>query len=103
MELKAEDVKNIRSIAFCKELLRQAIELNDKLNEELRHANYKRCFAMADQCKESLRLMRTYEVTEDYCNLETGHDAEYFCKKGDNFMKWRRRWLKIAEQFKEDK
>lgn len=36
MELKAENVKNIRSLAVCKELLRQAIELNDQLNEELR-------------------------------------------------------------------
>lgn len=36
MELKAENVKNIRSLAVCKEFLRQAIELNDQLNEELR-------------------------------------------------------------------
>lgn len=36
MELRAEDVKNIRSIAFCRDLLRQAIEINDQLNEELR-------------------------------------------------------------------
>lgn len=42
MELKAEDVKNIRSLAICKELLRQAIELNDQLNEELRHQKHKR-------------------------------------------------------------
>ena len=36
MELRAENVKNIRSLSLCKEFLRQAIELNDKLNEELR-------------------------------------------------------------------
>ena len=36
MELRAEDVKNIRSLALCKEFLRQAIELNDQLIEELR-------------------------------------------------------------------
>lgn len=36
MELKAEDVKNIRSLAVCKEFLRQAIEQIDQLNEELR-------------------------------------------------------------------
>lgn len=47
--------------------------------------------------------MRTYEVTDDYWNLEPGHDAEYFCKKGDFYSKWRKRWLKIAEQFKEAK
>ena len=36
MELRAEDVKNIRSLALCKEFLRQAIEQVDQLNEELR-------------------------------------------------------------------
>lgn len=33
MELKAEHVKNIRSLAVCKELLRQAVEQVDQLNE----------------------------------------------------------------------
>lgn len=124
MELRAEDVENIRSIALCKEKLKVQTSIAEEMekmagtyhtsyaeavkdlyekNKEIRHQKYKRCIAMAEQCKESLRLMRTYEVTEDYCNLETGHDAEYFCKKGDNFMKWRRRWLKISEQFKEAK
>lgn len=36
MELLAENVKNIRSLAICKEFLRQAIEQNDQLNEQLR-------------------------------------------------------------------
>lgn len=36
MELMAENVKNIRSLALCKEFLRQAIEQNDQLNEQLR-------------------------------------------------------------------
>lgn len=69
----------------------------------IRRQKYKRCFAMAKQCRESMRLMRTYEATDDYWNLEPGHDAEYFCKKGDFYKKWRNRWLKLAEKFKEDK
>ena len=71
--------------------------------ERTLHEKYKRCLALANNCKESLRLMRTYEVTDDYWNLEPGHDAEYFCKKGDFYSKWRKRWLKLAEQFKEAK
>jgi hypothetical protein len=70
-------------------------------HHQLLHQKYKRCMAMADWCKESLRLMRTYEVTDDYWNLEPGHDAEYFCKKGNLYSKWRKRWLKLAEKFKE--
>ena len=128
MELKAEDVKNIRSLALCKDILRQAIEklklerefglkrargadhtighlCHDLCTQsaELRRQKYKRCLAIAEWCKESLRLMRTYEVTDSYWNLEPAHDAKYFCKKGDFFSKWRKRWLKLAEKFKEAK
>lgn len=79
---------------------------NNQINRLLkivRHQKYKRCIAMAEQCKESLRLMRAYEVTDDYWNIEFGHDAEYFCKRGDFYKKWRKRWLELAEQFKEAK
>jgi hypothetical protein len=71
--------------------------LKSEVDEVIRHQKYKRCLAMAEQCKESLRLMRTYEVTDNYWNLEPGHDAEYFCKKGDFYSRCRKRWLKIAE------
>ena len=71
----------------------------ERAERELRHQKYKRCLAMAEWCKESLRLMRTYEVTDDYWNLEPGHDAEYFRKKGDFYKKWRKRWLGIAKTF----
>ena len=67
-------------------------------NKQLRHQKYKRCLAMAKWCRESLRLMRTYEVTEDFWNLEPGQDAEYFCKKGDFYSKWRKCWLALAEE-----
>lgn len=79
------------------------VYIKSDADKAIRHKKYKRCIAMAEQCKESMRLMRTYEVTDDYWNLEPGHDAEYFCKKGDFYSKWRKRWLKIAEQFKEAK
>ena len=77
--------------------------LKSEADEVILHQKHKRCLAMAEQCKESLRLMRTYEVTDNYWNLEFGHDAEYFCKRGDFYKKWRKRWLELAEQFKEAK
>ena len=39
MELKAENVKNIRSLALCKEFLRQAVKQIDQLDEELAKLN----------------------------------------------------------------
>ena len=76
--------------------------LKSEADKVIAHNKYKRCLTMAMWCKESLRLMRTYEVTNDYWNLEPGHDAEYFCKKGDFYCKWRKRWLELAEKFKEE-
>ena len=98
-----EELKHQRDGAFG--LANSGLTLDDlsqMAKKETDRQKYKRCIAMAKQCKESLRLMRTYEVTDDYWNLEPGHDAEYFCKKGDFYSKWRKRWLKLAEKFKED-
>ena len=70
---------------------------------EIKKLEYKRCLVMAEKCKESMRLMRTYEATDDYWIPEPGHDAEYFCKRGDFYKKWHKRWLELAEQFKRAK
>lgn len=90
-------------ICDCDEDFEIANNQIQRLLKIVRHQKYKRCIAMAKQCKESLRLMRTYEVTDYYWNLEFGHDAEYFCKRGDFYKKWRKRWLELAEKFKDNK
>lgn len=97
MELKAEDVKNIRSLAVCKELLRQAIELNDQLNEELSHQKYKRCLNMSNWC--SIRSNLFFVVGRN----EGVKFAKEKFRRSDLYSKWCLRWFKIAEQFKEAK
>ena len=108
MELKAENVKNIRSLAVCKEFLRQAIEQNDQLksdyeeacgrlqtanlikNEQLaatRHQKYKRCLNNAWWC------LREEFFAED-CRYERWVDWS---------IKWHKRWIELSEQFKEAK
>lgn len=53
---------------------------------EIRHQKYKRCFAMAMWCSAELgMLVSTWEF------------------KIKHYKKWQKRWLKIAEQFKEEK
>ena len=99
-----EELKHQRDGAFG--LANSGLTLDDlsqMSKKEIDRQKYKRCLAMAELCKESLRLMRVYEVTDDYWNLEPEHDAEYFRKKGDFYSTWRKRWIKIAEQFKEAK
>jgi hypothetical protein len=103
MELRAEDVKNIRSLAFCKEILRQAIELNDQLNEELLHQKYKRCLAMADFCESQYDYFNT--VGNGFWLVRGDKETrdKYRKKASEFWWKWYKRWLKIAEHFKEDK
>lgn len=84
-------------------LLEHTTEVINSQERVIHRQKYKRCLAMAKQCKESLRLMRTYEVNDNYWNLEPGHDAEYFCKKGDFYSRCRTRWLKLAKKFKDNK
>ena len=81
-----EDVKNIQSLTVCKKHLRQEIAKNDKLNQELRHQKYKRCLAMVLYC-EAL-ILNEFLINPEYIKW---------------LGKWRKKWLKIAEQFKEDK
>lgn len=57
--------------------------------EELRHQKYKRCLAMATICRSHWA-------------------ANIFIREGDDrisehYMKWEKRWLKLAEKFKEAK
>ncbi len=108
MELKAENVKNIRRLAVCKEFLRQAIEQNDQLksdyeeacgrlqtanlikNEQLaatRHQKYKRCLAMSEWCDAEADVA---DADGDYEDMR-------------RYQKWHVRWLKLAEKFKEAK
>lgn len=127
MELEAENVKNIRSLALCKELLRQAIEQNDKLiaekendiaslekkldeerqfginraksadhtiglmtvefKQKLYHHKYKRCRAMMMWCASRSVMLSHYGNEKD----------------SDWFWKWKDKWKKLAEQFKETK
>ena len=85
MELKAENVKNIRILSLCKEFLRQAIELNDQLNEELRHQKYKRCLSMAEWCDTEVGIADTSGNYEDMMW----------------YTKWYERWMELSEKFKE--
>ena len=69
-------------------------------DKELRHSNYKRCLAMAKWCRmhdeftqlESERL----GIPQRTLFLEYRRKAMWW-------NKWQKRWLKLAEKFKETK
>ena len=57
-------------------------------DDELRHNKYKRCFAMAMWCRLNRLDAADYRIPR---------------KKWEFYDKWYKRWLKIAEKFKEKK
>ena len=63
---------------------------NNQINRLLkivRHQKYKRCLAMAEWCNSEIGIADT---DGDYEDMRL-------------YQKWHERWLKLAEQFKEDK
>ena len=60
--------------------------------KELRHQKYKRCLDMADLC------FREYQT---YCALIDR--LENFFDEKDFYERWHKRWLELAEKFKEGK
>lgn len=70
-------------------------ELYEK-NKELRHQKYKRCLSMAEMCNAR------YDEEDAKVN-GCGASWEYISKEMKYWERWRNRWLKIAEKFKEAK
>ena len=62
--------------------------------KELRHSKYKRCMAMAKVCKARYD---EEDAKENWCGLSW----EYISKEMKYWERWRNRWLKIAEKFKD--
>jgi hypothetical protein len=65
-------------------------------DKEIRHHKYKRCRKMADYCNAKIEEYRAkYDADEGF-----GDEWLYWIR----FMrKWMRRWLELAEKFKEAK
>lgn len=64
-------------------------------NKQIRHQKYKRCLAMARICEERynyLSCLENWQMT----------DKEYQQAIGDYWDRWYKRWLELAERFKEE-
>lgn len=87
--LEAENVqlKKQSSCAFSDDCLRVR-----QLKREVRKWKYKRCLAMAMWCRSRACFYDTMRENNLYWGM-----------KSDRAYKWHKRWLKIAEKFKEAK
>ncbi|MBQ3720813.1 MAG: hypothetical protein II850_07515 [Fibrobacter sp.] len=85
-ELK--DIESKNRSAYYKDLSMMA--------KDVEHQKFKRCLAMARVCEERynyLNCLENYQMT----------DKEYQQVIGDYWDRWYKRWLELAEKFKEAK
>ena len=67
-------------------------------NKQIRHHKYKRCLAMAMWCKAEAEINHNsaYEASEYLPSRE-----DYFRRRAEHYERWQKRWLELAEQFKD--
>ena len=86
-ELKKERDWLAKDRAQAYDDLEKRAQLNIKQEESIRHQKYKRCLAMARWCNDRYIL----------------DDGLYELGKTRFYERWEKRWLEIADQFKEAK
>ena len=78
---------------------RKSEELADSCRfyeDELRHQKFKRCLAMAMWCGSKVYHIRRTPL----CDMSK---HEYWQYENDFWQRWQKRWLELAEKFKEAK
>ena len=74
------------------------VYFKSEADKVIAHQKYKRCLDNAWQCKKLI-----YVYTVNACNHRGWNIERYYDKKAELYRKWHKRWLKIAEKFKEAK
>jgi hypothetical protein len=72
----------------------------ERYNKQLRHHKYKRCLAMARWCEISARENDTRMCLPDKWKFTRHEEYLYFV---GYYHKWHKRWLELAQKFKEAK
>lgn len=83
---------NAGALYYDKSEADKAIAEKDK---ELRRQKYKRCLDKAEMCEAK------YDAED--AKVNDGLSWEYISKEMKYYERWRNRWLKLADKFKEAK
>ena len=87
-QLLMEIVKKNKWIAYAKVLLFEDIKI-------IRNNKNKRCLGKAEWCESKVYHIRRTPLSEM-------SEHEYWQYENDFWQRWHKRWLKLAEKFKED-
>ena len=82
-------------IEELKEHVKSLILDNYLKDKEIRHHKFKRCLAMAKWCFTKSNY--------HFVLARHGEDAKKNSRKSELYAKWHKRWLELADKFKEDK
>ena len=70
----------------------------EKQQQELHHWKYKHCLAMANKCKQrSFNFKQLFQLAD---NEDLEHKYNF---KIELYCRWQKRWLELADKFKEKK
>lgn len=102
-ELKAQKAQAEDDCAYWKmsegnavNAMHETEEYAVQLYKELRHHKYKRCLAMARWCETNVYNIRRKPLCDMDDHEGWQHDDEFW-------QRWHKRWLELAEKFKEGK
>lgn len=79
-------------MSYPQEFIDELSEDEEKLRKELKHQKYKRCLAMARISQDDWHLHNSFYAM--------GHQ-EFEKRKCEFYEKWHKRWLALADKFKE--
>lgn len=96
-ELKAKHVVDVYDEYSANPYKEAQVYLKDEADKVIRHHKYKRCLAMADYCQGQKKYWHMRYTTA------AGYDRSYEKWKHKLLIKWYKRWLELAEKFKETK
>ena len=80
----------------------EAVEELFKKNKQLRHNKYKRCLSMADFCESQHHYYNTLGNGFWLVRGDKEKRDEYRKKASDFWWKYHKRWLELADKFKEE-
>ena len=109
-ELKAQKAQTEDDCDFWKTMAQKNAEDNAVMAkqraeafERSHHHKYKRCLAMRNMCRYA-QYSYSYLMENEGCKIRPNNiDFRRYNKKYHFYIRWRKRWMKLAEQFKEAK
>ena len=103
-DLEESHKKEVEQLLIEIEELKHSLELasneccsiSERGVKNARHHKYKRCLAMAEWCDAEVRNIRRKPLCDMDDHEGWQHDDEFW-------QRWHKRWLELAEKFKEAK